>query len=814
MGIMSKHPLSLSSSPLEQAIDRHPLTVSPETSVADVLRLMRPLHIICTLPADQTFSMPSEPAESFLQDEVKASCVLVIDHPGGDHTPGTLVGIFTERDIVRLIALEILESTNQATLERMPIIEVIADSVITVSESEEQDVFATLSLFRQYRMRHLPIVDANRQLVGVLIRERIRQILQPSNVFRLRRVAELMTTPITAPSDTTLLDLAKLMSKHEASCVVITEQEEVKVKNPKTNYTSVLHYSFQRPIGMITEYDLMLAQMANLDFKTTLAVPVMNRPTLVLKPSDSLWIAHKEMERQRVQRLLVCGNRGELLGLVTQTSLLRVLDPTEMYRAVKQLQQSVYQLQAEKLELLQSRNAELEQLVQERTAKLHEQLERERLLATIALRIHQSLNLNEILGAAVAEVQQFLQVDRVVIYRLEANQRGTVVSESVASTWQSILGDWIDAEFVIEHIQKTKTRPIYTVSDIRQAKLSPTSRQVLEALKVQAYLIVSIVQDDKLWGMMGVHQCSDVRIWQPSETDLLQQLATQVAIAIQQAQLYAQVQSLNADLERQVQERTAELEQKVQELQQLNILKDDFLSTVSHELRTPLTNMKMAIHMLKVAPTPEKLPRYLDILDAECARETEMINALLDLQRLEAASSAVELEPVNLSRWLPTVIEPFRSRAHNRQQVLQVEIPTELPIINSNRANLSRIVAELLNNACKYTPNGGEIVVTVNYQEVPTTLLQLLVSNQAEIPKAALPRIFEKFYRVPNSDPWKQGGTGLGLALVQKLVERLGGTIAVRTAEGWTTFTVELSTEITFLVENQLDLDADDVPEV
>lgn len=793
---MSKHPLSLSSSPLEQAIDRHPITVSPETSVADVLRLMRPFHIICALPDDQAFSPLSDTVESLLQDEVKASCVLVVDHPQGDQGPATLVGIFTERDIVRLIGLKILEPANQATLERLPVIEVISESIITITESEEQDVFATLSLFRQYRMRHLPIVDANRQLVGVLIRERIRQILQPSNVFRLRRVAELMTTPITAPSDTTLLDLAKLMSKHEVSCVVITEHEEVKVKNPKSNYTSVLHYSFQRPVGIITEYDLMLAQMANIDFETTLAVEVMNRPTLVLKPSDSLWVAHKEMERQRVQRLLVCGNRGELLGLVTQTSLLRVLDPTEMYRAVKQLQQSVYQLQAEKLELLQSRNAELEQLVQERTAKLHEQLERERLLATIALRIHQSLNLNEILGATVAEVQQFLQVDRVVIYRLEADQRGTVVSESVASSWQSILGDFVEAEFVIEQIEKTKDRPIYTVSDVRQAKLSETSRSLLEALQVKAYLMVPIVQDDKFWGMMGVHQCSDIRLWQPSETDLLQQLATQVAIAIQQAQLYAQVQSLNADLERQVQERTAELEQKVQELQQLNILKDDFLSTVSHELRTPLTNMKMAIHMLKVAPTPEKLPRYLEILETECARETEMINALLDLQRLEAASSVVELEPVNLSRWLPTVIEPFRSRAQNRQQVLKIEIPGKLPIINSNSVNLSRIVAELLNNACKYTPNGGEIVVTVDDQRVLGAKLALMVSNQAEIPTAALPRIFEKFYRVPNSDPWKQGGTGLGLALVQKLVERLGGKISVRTGEGWTTFTVELLTDL------------------
>jgi signal transduction histidine kinase len=260
------------------------------------------------------------------------------------------------------------------------------------------------------------------------------------------------------------------------------------------------------------------------------------------------------------------------------------------------------------------------------------------------------------------------------------------------------------------------------------------------------------------------------------------------------------VQNLNTDLERQVQERTAELQQKVHELQHLNIIKDEFLSTVSHELRTPLANMKMAIHMLKVSPTQERRQVYLEILEKECTRETDLINALLDLQRLEAAACPIDLEPVNLQVWLPNIIEAFYTRAQNRHQHLVVEFPANLPTINSNRASLGRILAELLNNACKYTANEGEIALRVKSKgikkrpgksaSVLKPEIEFTVRNESEIPKEELPRIFEKFYRVPNADPWKQGGTGLGLALAQKLVEQLEGKIEVESCNGNTTFTV------------------------
>lgn len=265
------------------------------------------------------------------------------------------------------------------------------------------------------------------------------------------------------------------------------------------------------------------------------------------------------------------------------------------------------------------------------------------------------------------------------------------------------------------------------------------------------------------------------------EIRLVQQVANQCAIALRQARLYEAAQA------------------QVKVLEKLNWLKDDFLSTVSHELRTPVANMKMAIRMLQIVMSPENLSReqrskatnYLQILDDECQREISLVNDLLDLQRLEAGKQPVALETIQLQLWLSQFVQPFEERAQAGQQTLQLNLPAEtLPPLVSELSSLERILAELLNNACKYTPPRELIVVSVC--AYPNSI-QIKVSNSGtEIPASELPRIFDKFYRVPSADPWKRGGTGLGLALVQRLAEHLGGSIRVESVNQLTTFTVEL----------------------
>jgi len=301
---------------------------------------------------------------------------------------------------------------------------------------------------------------------------------------------------------------------------------------------------------------------------------------------------------------------------------------------------------------------------------------------------------------------------------------------------------------------------------------------------------------------------------------LVQQVANQCAIAIRQARLYQTAQG------------------QVRELERLNSLKDDFLSTVSHELRTPMSNVKMAAQMLDLVLTrtgivdetvrqkhPE-IDRYFRILHDECQREISLINDLLDLSRLDAGTEPLILSRVNLQDWLPTLANVFQERAYTQQQKLEVHLDPALPPLSTDLSHLERILSELLNNACKYTPPGehirlearvmppgtcppaamgpmaGPVLEPIDKRFIPAALrqphnalpaeqlplvFQFCVTNTGvEIPEEERDRIFEKFYRIPQNDPWRHGGTGLGLALVKKLAEQLGGTVQVESGDNQT----------------------------
>ncbi|NEO54880.1 MAG: CBS domain-containing protein [Okeania sp. SIO3B5] len=784
------------SSPLQQAIDRYPLTVTPETPLVDVLKQMSILQSSCAIPVNTQTNGKID--ESPLSNQEKATSVLVVENKSIEKEQeffnaqsSFLLGIFTISDLVKLIATGQIGSFSNLS-EQVKIAEVMSSNFVTLKESDDQDLFTALSLFRQHKISHLPVLDSIGQIVGIVTPEGIRQVLQPSNILRLRSVNEVKndSVAVTTPETTSLLEVSQLMANQKVNSVIVTQK-----KKSKTQRTEI-----EKPVGIITTDDIAQAYFINISLAATPVKKVMKMPINSLKQTDSLWDAHKKMLQEQVQILIVCGKQGEFLGTVNQASLLQVLDPTVMFGLVRKLRKDVNQLQAEKFELLRTRNAQLEKEVQARTAEIQAQLERDRLLAKIALRIHQSLDIDEIINAVVTEVQQFLKTDRVVFFQIETAKVAKVVAESVEKNCDSWIGETISSECLMSN-SKMKQNKIQAVSDITQINSSTGKTTELEKKQVKAYLIVPISQDGQLWGLMCTQEYSGIREWQQSEIDLLKQLATQLAIAIQQAQLYQQVQTLNTDLEKQVQDRTAELQQKVQELQQLNILKDDFLSTVSHELRTPLSNMKMAIHMLKVFPISERGQQYLSILDTECKREINLITDLLDLQRLEGGTALIPIDTIDLASWLPTIIDPFQSRTRERQQTLKVKLPKKIPQIVSNNNSLGRILAELLNNACKYTQNGGEIkfIVECNQKKSSKTSsveapdsIKFLISNPSEIPASELPKIFNKFYRVPNADPWKQGGTGLGLALVKKLVEQLNGNLLVSSSNGWTTFKVEI----------------------
>lgn len=431
-------------------------------------------------------------------------------------------------------------------------------------------------------------------------------------------------------------------------------------------------------------------------------------------------------------------------------------------------------------QLLANLNSELERQVQERTAKLHQALEFEAGLKRITDKVRDSLDENQILQTAVQELAIVLNV----------------ICCDTALYDIGLATSTVRYEFTNFELEGVACSPSSLGQVISMRTLPETYRQLLQGEYFQfceidqnstrhlTILACPIVDDQGVWGDLWLFKPQQEG-FSEAEIRLLMQVTNQCAIAIRQARLYqaSQVQ--------------------IQEMKKLDQLKDSFLSTTSHELRSPVTNMRMAIRMLKIALAQERaaveestqlekrntVDRYLNILDTECDREITLINDLLDLQRLEAGEHPLSMETICLHDWLSPVIAPFQERARDRQQTFQINLAPNLPVLISDPAILERILTELFNNACKYTPQNGQITVTIQAQ--PDSM-QLQISNTSgDISTNELTHIFDKFYRIPNADPWKQGGTGLGLALVQKLIEHLGGTIAVESTARQLHFTLK-----------------------
>ncbi|MGB3203226.1 MAG: HAMP domain-containing sensor histidine kinase, partial [Nodosilinea sp.] len=434
---------------------------------------------------------------------------------------------------------------------------------------------------------------------------------------------------------------------------------------------------------------------------------------------------------------------------------------------------------------VQRLNTDLEQQVAQRTEQLQTALEFEATLKRITDRVRDSLDVNQIMLTAVKELTEALEVkgSNTSLYDLE--QGTSTIYYEYNSSSPSYQGRVAQMEAFPEVYHQLLDGQYFQFCSVEP---NPVRGYV-------AMLACPIVDDRGVLGDLWLINGRDYS-FNDIEIRLVQQVANQCAIAIRQARLYQAAQSQVAELER------------------LNTLKDDFLSTVSHELRTPVTSMRVALQLLGVTLNQEfdltadlhkpkaeqtRISRYFSILQEECEREISLINDLLDLQRLDVGNHPIQPEPILLDTWLTGWIDSFVTRAKSRNQTLRLMVAPALPVLHSDLASLERVLAELLNNACKYTPPGEHIILDVSvHPDSPDEQVAIALTNTGvTIPVEEMPRIFDKFYRVPSADPWKQGGTGLGLALVRKLVTHLGGKIEVMSDEHQTCFTIALPIHMT-----------------
>ncbi|WP_413175067.1 PAS domain S-box protein [Anabaena azotica] len=507
---------------LEQAITYDPLIVSSETLLTEVLVLMSATQISCTLTEN------TDPSDSSLPEENSNCCVLVVDNH-------VLVGLFTEQNLIRL-------SAERKSLIGVRIGEVMASSVITLYKSQFNSVFVALNLLQQHQIRYLPLLDDHGKVIGLITYESLRKLLRPVELLRLRLIAEVMTqNVIHATTTASLLSVIELMAKYGVSSVVIvTEQEQ----NPGSHNLSLNHSPLLIPVGIITAKDVVQFHTLKLDLEQVQAQAVMSRRIFALTAQNSLWSARLLMEQKQIRYILVTGNQGELQGILSQSTLLQLLNPTEIYKQVKLLTTKINRLEREKLELLERRNAELETAVQQRTQELKYQAQQERLLADVAGRIRSSLNLQEILDVSVMEMRKLLECDRVLVYQFLTHDSGKVVAESVATGWTPSLYHQIDDPCFQANSARFYLQGQYlAVANVHEVGYSECYQQMLAQYQVKSNLVVPILVEHQLWGLLIGHQCAKYSPWEESNLEILERLAVQIAIAIQQAKAYEKSQT-------------------------------------------------------------------------------------------------------------------------------------------------------------------------------------------------------------------------------------------------------------------------------
>ncbi len=295
--------------------------------------------------------------------------------------------------------------------------------------------------------------------------------------------------------------------------------------------------------------------------------------------------------------------------------------------------------------------------------------------------------------------------------------------------------------------------------------LNPRDREALEEAGLA--LLVPLKSKDALTGILalGPKLTGGEYTWE--DVDLLKAVSRQAATSIENARLYAREM-----------ERLAQLED-------LEKLKSSLLLTVSHELKTPMTAIRTAVDLLtdlEESPPGSPRMRLIGSIHRGVDRLQRLIQESLDYARMQSSQVELDLQLTDIKSVFQEVSELVGSSIRAKQQRLEMDIPDVVPDVMIDAPSVERVLLNLLSNASKFTPRGGQI--KLNCQPNNGTLLISVTDTGPGIPKHEIPLLFEEYYRGTGPDTKGQEGSGLGLAIAKHLVEQHGGKIWAKSQEG------------------------------
>lgn len=385
-------------------------------------------------------------------------------------------------------------------------------------------------------------------------------------------------------------------------------------------------------------------------------------------------------------------------------------------------------------------------------------------LYTLAKQVTSSLELNTVLDSIASALKLSINCRACSLFLLDEESQMLEIKAAagIKPRWRKArlkMGEGIAGKAVAE------AKSLY-IPDVHQDPIFVPFDPAVRSL-----LVVPMISKGKVIGTLCIDD-DKPDAFSPDDGQLLAIAAAQAAVAIENAQLYESSKK-----------RAEELAKAYDELQTLDRLQKEFVQNVSHELRTPLTFIKGYVELMleeAMGELNELQQNSLHIVARRADAMTRLINNLLSLQQVEMES----LRPnrVSLAEVTRVALESAEAAATQAGIVLKAEIPESLPAVWADRNYLEQVFDNILGNAIKFSPDGGEIVVRIREEG---EYLRVAISDTGiGIPNDKLERIFERFYQVNGSPTRRFGGTGLGLALVKKAIEAHGGKIWVESQLG------------------------------
>lgn len=331
----------------------------------------------------------------------------------------------------------------------------------------------------------------------------------------------------------------------------------------------------------------------------------------------------------------------------------------------------------------------------------------------------------------------------------------------------------------------------FIYDELPDGKLKDIMRQA------QFQVVAVLVTESTHIGLLGFGEKLSGDVYSQDDFKTLQILAPEISIAIQNAKAYEQIKKFNITLQDRVNQATAELQVANKQLQELDKLKDDFLSIASHELRTPMTAIRSYVWMALYRPDitlSEKMKKYLSRVLISTERLIVLVNDLLNISRIE--SGRIEFIPkvFDITNLAKEAVEDIAPKSKEKGVILKVEEKAKLSQVFADPDKVSQVLLNLLGNAIKFTPANGQITISFfsdsHYIEISVK------DSGVGIDPSDMSKLFQKFGRLDTSyvAAATSGGTGLGLYICKSLVEQMGGKIkAVSQGEGkGATFTFSL----------------------